>query len=467
MSNRIRALRGSVAAREANRRARRRDYLDWLDQASFQSLRATGQAQLMQGVWIYEHPLDVEGLKRFHADFGYGLGGRLIERSPLPFGRHHWVSALGPASDLTFCEPRPRSELSDWLDERAQLPIDPEFGPRWRLDVLPMTDGSTAVTLFGSHCLADGLGAGLTIMEAVYASRRDLGYELPHSRTRIRGMLTDLAQVARDTPLYVRTLAGAARLLYRSRHELTGKPAARPATAPTGNPDEVVVIPTIAIFVDRAEWDARAEQLGGTGYSLLAGFAANLGDRMGRRHTADKDVTLLVALSDRSLEDTRAHAMSFVNIAVDPTGVTTDLSDTRARIRAGLHKLRENGEEGFDLLPLAPFVPKRALRWAADLVFNFDDLPVSCSNLGDVDGAFARLDGTEAEYVMLRAVDQNVRRGELERAGGQLVVVGGAVGDKISIGVSAYQVGAQNSKSELRELAKRVLGEFDLAGVIL
>ena len=69
----------------------------------------------MQVVWVYEHPVDFDGLRRFHQNFGYGLYGRRIERSPLPFGRHRWVSSLGPPSDLDIAErARPRADLGDW-----------------------------------------------------------------------------------------------------------------------------------------------------------------------------------------------------------------------------------------------------------------------------------------------------------------------------------------------------------------
>ncbi|MGV0797208.1 hypothetical protein ABQF26_09600, partial [Mycolicibacterium elephantis] len=47
--------------------------LTFMDQAGFQLLRATGRGQLMQMLWIYEHPVDYEGLRRFHRNFGYGL----------------------------------------------------------------------------------------------------------------------------------------------------------------------------------------------------------------------------------------------------------------------------------------------------------------------------------------------------------------------------------------------------------
>jgi len=89
-----------------------------MDQASFLALRARDQPQLVQWVWVYERALDFDGLERFHHNLGYGLLGRLIERSPLPFGRHRWVAAHhGPALDVSE-HARPRAEFSAWVDER-------------------------------------------------------------------------------------------------------------------------------------------------------------------------------------------------------------------------------------------------------------------------------------------------------------------------------------------------------------
>ena len=93
--------------------------------------------------------------------------GRLIERSPLPFGRYRWVSDPRPAEIDIAKSARPRAELGDWFDERTQLPIDPESGPGWRISVLPLTDGSTAISLVLSHYVIDGIGAAVAVTEAL------------------------------------------------------------------------------------------------------------------------------------------------------------------------------------------------------------------------------------------------------------------------------------------------------------
>ena len=441
--------------------------LSFTDQLLFLGQRATGQELVMQAVWVYEHAVDIDGLRRFHRNFGYGLFGRLIERSPLPFGRHRWVSSLGPPSDIDIAEcPRPRAELSDWVDERAQLPVDPELGPGWHLGVLPMTDGSSAVSLVMSHCLSDGIGALLAIVDAIKGNRRDLGYPPPRSRTRRSAVVSDLRQTARDAPEVARTIVTAAKLAFRRRHEIARSGASRPTTGVGKAGDCNVVAPAIAIYIDLDDWDACADSRGGTSYSLVAGLAAKFGERLGRRRAADGAVTLHIPVSDRMPDDTRANAASLATVTVDPTRVTTDLTGARAEIKQALKTLREAPDETLQLLPLTPFIPKRAVKRGSDVVFGFDDLPVSCSNLGEVDSVMARVDGTDAEYVILRGVDRHVTRQYLERRGGLLTVLAGRIGGKISITVVAYQPGGQNTKPHLRELAAQTLAEFDLTGVI-
>ncbi len=51
-----------------------------VDQALFAGHRAAGQKVVIQCVWVYEHAIDIDGLKRFHHNLGKGLLGRSIER---------------------------------------------------------------------------------------------------------------------------------------------------------------------------------------------------------------------------------------------------------------------------------------------------------------------------------------------------------------------------------------------------
>jgi hypothetical protein len=442
--------------------------LSFTDQAMFLWLRASGEEPVMQIVWIYEHPVDFDGLRRFHHAAGQVPLGRLrIERSPLPFGRHRWVLSEGPQADMDIVEgARPRAELSDWADERARLPVDPEWGPGWHMGVLRCTDGSTAVSVVISHCLADGLGGLSVVGDVIKGNSVDFGYPQARSRSRRRAIAADARATLQGAPEVARALRAAARLAFRRRRDLVRSKASRPAKILGNGTDCNVVVPAIAIYVNLEEWDARAKQLGGNGHSLVAGFAAKLGEQMGRCRS-DGAVTLLVPTSDRTEDSARKNAATLAHISVDPTRVTSDLSVTQTTIRQGLQSARQAPDQPLELLPLVPFVPKWAVKRGGDAIFGFAaDLPVSCSNLGDLDSAIASVDGTEAEYVMLRGVNRCITRQALEQRRGLLTLVAGRICGKMSISVVAYQPGAQNSKSHLRELAARTLKEFGLTGVI-
>ncbi|MDY6996741.1 MAG: hypothetical protein SW019_09100 [Actinomycetota bacterium] len=443
--------------------------LSLLDHAGIQLVRATGRKQLMQVAWIYEHPVDYERLEQFHRGLGYGLAGRRVERSVLPFGRHRWVSVPGPQAPLQVSpRRRDRSELSDWLDERAQIPVDPERGPGWHVGVLPMTDGSTAITMVGSHNLGDGIAGVLSVLQAVNGTRPDFGYPPPRSRSRLRAAAADLRLAARELPEAARVAAAAGKLILSSRGEPGPAAAGSAGRRDRGRCDCTVAVPAISIVVDVASWDARAEALAGNSYSLLAGVAAKIGERMGRARASDGAVTLSIALNERTgLDDTRALALSFAKASVDPAAVTTDLSGTRTTLRHALKEAREATDASLELLPVVPWVPKGLLaRYASQFHGSTEDLSVYCSNLGDLDAAVGRPDGTDAEYVLFRGVDQDFRRHDMEEAGGQLVVVAGRVNGKISIGITAYQLDSDNSKARLREVAAQTLAEFELSGVI-
>jgi hypothetical protein len=198
---------------------------------------------------------------------------------------------------------------------------------------------------------------------------------------------------------------------------------------------------------------------------------------MGRRRAGDGAVTLQLSMSERAEGDTRANAVSFARVSVDPTRVTTDLRDARAAIKQALTTLRETpDEEASQLFWLTPFTPKRALKRMAEVMVADPDLPVFCANLGDLGSVVYRLAGTDAEYAtvsaalnplhLIRATRQDVTRQWLERAGGQMIMLSWRSDVKIGITVVAYQPGAKNTKPALRELAAHTLAEFDLTGEI-
>lgn len=440
--------------------------LAFTDHGLFTQHHAIGRNLVIQAVWVYEHAVDFDGLKRFHHNLGYGLLGRRIERSPLPFARHRWVLDRWP-SDIDVDEAtRPRAELADWADEQSQLTIDAESGPGWRLGVVPLADGATAISLVVSHYLIDGLGLILALADAITANLHELGYPPPQARPRIRGAVRDAGQTARDTPEVARAVRIAARLARQQKLDSSQSSASRPVARTAADSDEHIVVPGITASVDLADWDLRAKALGATSNTLGAAFAAKLGELIGRRHAGDGAVTLLLPINNRGEGDTRANAMSFARVSLDPTGLTTDLGDARSAVNQALKELREAPDDTLQVAWLASFTPKRALKRMDEAMVADPDSPVFYSNLGDAGSFVNCVDGTPSEFLTARVLAQRETRGWLERAGGQMTLQSARLPGNFVVSINAYQPGFENTTSALRELAARALAEFDLTGKI-
>jgi hypothetical protein len=436
-----------------------------MDQASFLGLRALGYGALVQFSWIYNRPVNLDGLRRFHRYLGYGLLGRRVERSPLPFARDRWIFSRGPG-DLEIAEtPRPRADLNAWTYERACLPLDPEYGPSWHLGVLPLEDGGTAISLVTSHTVVDGLGILQAITDAANGRIRYLAYPRPGSRTRGRALLQDGRQTFASAPELARALAATVRLARDRRKDVASSIASAPPSPRLAGDDQPVVIPSLTAYVDLAEWDARAKSIGGNSNTLLAGFAARLGVRMGRI-CDDGTVTVSLPISDRSENDTRGNALAFPVVSVDPTHLSSDLGGIRVKVKQAIADLAETSDELLAPLALTSMTPKWVARRAAGVGLGAAALPIGCSNVGDLDPAVNRPDGSDADYASGRLIEPGINRRTLERVGGQLFVVSGRGPGKIWFSINAYLAGRTNSQDALHEVTSRTFAEFDLAAEI-
>src|SRR6188472_1115335 len=168
--------------------------LDLFDQTVFVGERATGATNLLQVVWVYNRAIDIDGLRRFHDQLRQGRLSRRIERSPLPFGRHRWVSPSDQPELEIVARPRSREEFDAWLDEQAQFPLDAEHGPGWHLAMLPFTDGGAAVSLVLTHCLTDGIGGCVAIVEAACGYDSAIDWPTAGSRRRWQALRQDARQ---------------------------------------------------------------------------------------------------------------------------------------------------------------------------------------------------------------------------------------------------------------------------------
>ncbi|WP_326545279.1 hypothetical protein QGN32_15695 [Mycolicibacterium sp. ND9-15] len=434
--------------------------LDPQDQTAFDAWRATGVTSLLQCVWVYDRPINIDGLQHFHHNLERGRLSRCIERSPLPFGRHRWISSEGSSANEIVAPLRPREQFDTWLEEQALRPLDVERGPGWHLAVLPFTDGGAGVSLVVSHCLTDGVGLCEALVDAAMGRGDPMSLPAAGSRRRWQALREDVRQAARDTPAIGRGVAAAARLARQSRGS-AGAAVPRPTRAPSipAGADETMTLPTVTISVDADQWDARAYELGGTSNTLLAGLATRLAQRLGRVN-GDGSVALRLPVNERVEGDDRANAVSTISIAVSPAPVTTDLRELRTAIKRALirhQQVADDEQAVLSLVPLLPLLPKRLVRAAGSAA----TFAVS-SNLGVVDPAATRADGTYAGYFAMKILYPSPTRTMMHRLGGLQVFLSGRAQERVFVSATAYQPGRPNTNDDLRQELSGTLHDFSL-----
>lgn len=225
--------------------------------------------------------------------------------------------------------------------------------------------------------------------------------------------------------------------------------AEKPPAPPTAG-DDRVTLPMTMFFVDADEWDGRAGALGGTSNALLAGLAARLAQRVGRV-AADGSVNVGMPLNERAPGDTRANAVTNVDVTLRPSAIGTDLREIRAVIKNALIRHQDVPDERWALLPLVPLIPKRIFRQLISVVTGGATTVVS-SNLGVIDPAVNRPDGSDAplfrDEVGVSGRDQRDDAPHQRSAG--LVVGAGArpgirIGPRVSVGSPNLERGFEAS----------------------
>lgn len=435
--------------------------IDFMDQGSFLGLRARGRDPLIQICWVYDHAVDMAALRRFHDNLNHGLLGRRIERSPLPFGRHRWVTWQSPGIDVAPA-PRPRTEVRDWSNEQAARTIDPERGPSWRMAVLPLTDGGAAVLLLVSHTIADGVGGITAATDAAKGITHDLGYPPARSRTTFQAMRQDAMVLIRGLPEVFKSILAAARV---AKTEGAATATKKAVAIPAGSDmDRRKLMPSMTVEIDAEQWDACAKRLGGSAPTLLVGFGVRYAQVVGWV-AADGLVHVSVPISERTPDDTRGNALTAVTFEVDPDAVTSDLTEIRTKFKDSLRTLEESGNALLGPLPLVSYVPTRVARRLESLVIR--DKELGCSYLGELDPATNRPDGTDAQSMYMLPFEQHITYGDLRRVDGVFhPVISGRLNGKVWISIGYCNGAGSTTKEQLIEAANQVLADFGLSGVI-
>ncbi|MEE6138755.1 hypothetical protein SKC41_20805 [Mycobacterium sp. 050128] len=445
--------------------------LTYMDQNWFLTMRGLGRGHVIQYIWIYENGVNLEGLRRFQRNLQHTLVNRLIERSPLPFGRHRWVSHNGSADlDIAVAQRR-RDEVWDWVDERSFVAIDPELGPPWHFGVQPLIGGGAAVSLAVSHTTGDSKAGILAIADAVNGTHRDFGYPPPGSRSRRQALRQDVAVTVRSALKVPAAIAAAVRVNRAQPENLSS--SARPVSPPSARSAATsssaarvqrLVVPRVYGCVDARDWDERASALGGTRNVLFAGFSTRLGYRLGRTDH-DRSVVLSVPVSNHADGDTRANPHSGVAVRANANEVTQNLAELRGALKQAFIELAETGDALEAPLALIPFTPKMVVRRIEKWAFNLGKR-VGCTNIGEMPSEANRPDGTDADFFAMRGGEAGITPAILERLGGHLLVSAASLRDKVWFSVASWEPGRTNTKAALAQVVCAALDDFGLRAAI-
>ena len=334
--------------------------------------------------------------------------------------------------------------------------------------IQPFDDGSTAVSVVGSHLLVDGMGAIRCLEVAANGTGDPTPYSSKGSRGWLSGCVLDAWQILADVPSAVAALA---RIAHASRYGLAARARRPAATAaePGDARSTIVDLPAVVVTVDLRAWLACEKRLGGDLNSLVPGFVASLASHLDRRRSSDGAVSLVVPVSRRGeQDDERAQAMEFRMMTIAPDGLSKDLrpvNTARARIRGAV---KNPTDVLASFLPAVAWIPRTSAKMLVNHFFNYADvLPTSSIDMRTLPDGLARIDGAPCRHVFGRAVDVNVTRRDLERSHGHLVVVACRFDKAVSLSIEACQLGpAPTTTDELRRVASQTLADFGLDAVI-
>ena len=438
-------------------------FLSFADQAVYLAHVSLGQHAVIQVLWRYLRPVDLDALTRFRDNLAQGHLARLIRPALLPFGRHQWVGAPPPlAAPTAAAAPLAPEAIQTWADAQVELPLDPVRGPAWTLTSQTFTDGSTVISLVVSHCIADGLTIATAVSEAVRGQRRNPIYPAVWPARRTATTLgVELQRMVRDAPATLRALREVTRTAFAPRGT-SNTNAASPAVAIADG--QTVVFPSAFVRVPTSVWDARARSCGASRLTLLTAMTAAFAEALGR--VRSNEVTLLIPVNQREgLSHTGGNDVALATLKVHVDEPRGRLHALQRRLRATLLRTRKEPNRLAALLPLVPYVPKRAFSAASHLALGaLADLPVTCSNLGDLPMDVLQIDGGAADRICFRGIDRPVPRSAVEARQGVATLFAGVIPGFIALSFVAYQPGLVTEPQHLRALAERLLAGYQLPG---
>ncbi len=431
-------------------------FVSFADQGMYLSHNA-GAQQVIQLMWRYRRPVDLAAVMRFRDNIAHGRMAHLIRPALLPFGRHQWAKAPAPSSALEApTTPLPSSEIQAWADAQVELPLDPVHGPGWTFTIQPFSDGSTVISLVVSHCLADGVAMALAVGEAARGER--ITPYISPAQTTAATIAAELLRFAQDTPATLRALGQLMRTARISRAMLK-------APIATNETDErAASLPSVFVRVPTSIWDEKARSLGANRLTLVTAMTAAFAEALGR--VRGDDVTLLIPVNQRDgLTDTGGNRVSLATVKVSSNERHGRLHTFQRRLQKAMLRTRREPNPLATLLPLTPFVPRRAFSAASHLALDaLADLPVTCSYLGEWPEDVLRVDGAPADGFCFRGTDRQASLRSIEARLGVATLLTGVIPGFVILNFVAYQPGLVTEINHLRPMVERLLANYGLAG---
>lgn len=419
-----------------------------------------------QNVWRFSTELPVAEVERVVAALARGPLNRLVVRSRVPAARSRYVRSSARAPLAVRPERLDPDDVMAWIDEVAQVELDPVKGPGWALAMAYTTDGKTIVSFNVSHVVADGMLKHEALMDASAGEARPQlpVDDLAAAQVRLTDDLRDAAGMLRKAYAGLRAARKAAKP-ERIDAQLSSD---RPVPAPQPDDDVRHRIAKIVADCPAADWHAAAKAAGGTANGLFVAVTVEVllaaGIAEAGRPVA---VSLPVSLrGDRT--DLRSNATSGVTIAVDTevrdgVGVVPDLAAIRARSKEQFAALfdgtRPDTRQFFrPFLQIAPDALAR--RFAAGIT-----TPLClASNLGVHRAGFQApfVADHPAESILLHAVPIGVTRGQLRRQRGGVTAWWGEGNDVATLTLHGLDPDRIPDAAALRALVAGVYARWGL-----
>lgn len=440
---------------------RRDDVLCLADQGSFLGLRALGRGPVLQFTWRLAQQPDEVAVRVLNARLAQGLFARLLQRSPVPWGRHRWVRSATPPPVTWLAHPGPSDDPQECRKALLGLDVDPERGPGWRMVVQPLRGGGGALSVLVSHTIADGEACIKTITDAIAGRNIELGYPVAPRRWSTAHLLQDGVDSLRALPRVWRAL----QTLHRRRPSASippREPLPGPLRSPRDGSSQAVDMPFLLLTMAGTAVEARARDLGVAVNTLLAGLAVRLAQGMARVDASGR-VKLVLPVSDRRPGDTRGNALRAVTVMAEPETSRQNPRQLQRDIRGVMTTLLRQGDEVSALFPLIPFVPLWLARRLERMALG-SGLPVGCSILGTLPPEMEHPCGVASSLEIALLERYTVE--DLERLGGLLFLVCYRSGGRLFVTVSGHAPCHITTRDELAPHLNTALADLGLSGTV-